>query len=68
MHFNPDPLPNEPIGDLSLVADGQYDSAIQASIWPTLLDSFPYPDANEETGPQGADLLAIAIGSDESDE
>ena len=57
MHFHPDPLPNEPEGDHSLAADGHHDSIIQPSIWPALLASFPYPDASEETGPQGTDLL-----------
>ena len=67
VYFHPDPLPNEPAGNCSLTANGQHDSAIQSSIWPALLASFPYLDANEETGPQGTDLLAIAIGSDEPD-
>ena len=50
MHFHPDPLPNELAGDHSLVVDGQHGSAIQPSVWPALFASFPYPDANEETG------------------
>ena len=57
MHFHPDPLPNEPAGDRSLTADSQHGFAIQPSVRPTLLASFPYPDASEETGPQGTDLL-----------
>ena len=57
MHFHPDPLPNEPAGDRSLARDGQHDSAIHPSVWPTLLSSFPYLNASEETGPQGTDLL-----------
>ena len=57
MHFHPDPLPNKPVGDRSLTANGQHDSAIQPSVWPALLGSFPYPDAGEETGPQGIELL-----------
>ena len=57
MHFHPDPLPNEPVGDRSLVADGQHVSAIYPYVWPTILASFPYPGASEETGPQGTDLL-----------
>ena len=56
MYFHPDPLPNEPAGNRSLATDGQHDSAFQPSIWPALLASFPYPDASEETGPQGTDL------------
>ena len=32
MNFNPDPLTNEPIGDRSLVVDGQHSSAIMPSI------------------------------------
>ena len=57
MHFHPDPLPNELVGDRSLAVDGQHGSAIQPSIWPTLLALFPYPNANKETGIQGSDLL-----------
>ena len=57
MHFHHDPLPNEPLGDRSLAADGQYSPAIQPSAWPALLSSFPYPGANEEIGPQETDLL-----------
>ena len=57
MHFHPDPLPNESAGDRSLAADGQHSSAIQPSVWPAFLSSFPYSDAREETGPQGTDLL-----------
>ena len=51
------PLPNEPAGDRSLAANGQHGSAIQPSVWPALLASFPYPDASEETGPQETDLM-----------
>ena len=68
MHFHPDPLPNEPAGDRSLAADGQHSSSIQPSVWLSLLASFLYLDASEETGPQGTDLLGIAIGSDKLDE
>ena len=57
MHFHPNPLPNEPAGNRSLTADGQHDSAIQPYVWSALLALFPYPNANEETGPQGTDLL-----------
>ena len=57
MHFHPDPLPNEPAGDRSLAADGQHGSVIQPSVWVALLALFPYPDASEETGLQGIDLL-----------
>ena len=57
MHFHLNPLPNEPAGDRSLAADGQHGSTIQPSVWPALLASSPYPDASEETGPQGTDLL-----------
>ena len=57
MHFHPDPLLNEPIGDHSLTVNGQHDFAIQPSVWPTLLASFPYPDASKKTGPQGTGLL-----------
>ena len=41
----------------SLAADGQHGSAIQSYVWATLLALFPYPDAIEETGLQGIDLL-----------
>ena len=41
----------------SLAVAGQHGFIIQPSIWPTLLALFPYLDANEETGRQGADLL-----------
>ena len=57
MHFQLDPLPNEPTSDRSLATDGQHGSAIQPSVWPALLASFPYPDASEATGLQGTDLL-----------
>ena len=57
MHFHPDPFPNELAGDCSLAADGQHSSVIQPSVWPALLDSFPYLDVSEETGPQGTGLL-----------
>ena len=57
MHFHPNPLPKKPTGDCSLAKDDQHGSSIQPSVWPALLDSFPYLDANEETGPQGTDLL-----------
>ena len=57
MHFHPDPLPSEPAGDCCLAADGQQGSAIQPSVWPALLVSFIYPNASEETSPQGTDLL-----------
>ena len=57
MHFHLDPLPNEPVGGRSLATDGQHGSPIQPSIWPALLASSPYPDANEATNPQEADLL-----------
>ena len=72
MHFHSDPLPNELTGDRSLAIDGQHGSAIQSSVWPALLASSPYPNASEEIGPQGTDLLgcllAMAIGSDGPDE
>ena len=57
MHFHPNPLPNELVGDRSLVVDGQHSSTILSFFWSTLLASFPYPDVNEEIGPQGTDLL-----------
>ena len=57
MNFHSDPLPNEPAGDRSIATDGQNGSVIQPSIWPALLASFPYPEASEETGPQGTDFL-----------
>ena len=57
MRFHPDPLPDEPVGDRSLVADGQHGSAIQPSVWPVLPTSSPYPDASERIGLQGTDLL-----------
>ena len=40
-----------------LAADGQHSYAIQPSVWPALLASFPYLNSSEETGPQGTDLL-----------
>ena len=55
MHFHSDPLPNEPTSDRSLVADDQHSSVIQPSVWPALLASSPYPEASEETHPQGTD-------------
>ena len=57
MHFHPDPLPNELIGDRSLAANDQHSSAIEPSVWPALLASFPYLNASEETGPQGTNFL-----------
>ena len=57
MHFHPDPLPNEPVGDCSLAENGQHGFTVQPSIWPALLASSPYPDASEETSLQGTDLL-----------
>ena len=57
MRFHPDPLPDEPVGDCSLAADGQHDYAFQPSVWPVLLASSPYPDVSEENGLQGTDLL-----------
>ena len=57
MHFHHDPLPNKPVGDRSLAAGGQNGFAIQPSVWPALLSSFPYPNASGETSPQGTDLL-----------
>ena len=50
-------LPDEPISDHFLVADGQHISAIQPSVWPVLPASSPYPDASEGTSLQGTDLL-----------
>ena len=64
-HFHLDPLPNKPTGDRSLATGGQHGFSIQPSVWLALLALFPYPDASEETGPQGTDLLAITIGFDE---
>ena len=57
MHFHPDPLPNGSTGDRSPTTDGQHSPAIQPSVWLALLASFPYPNASEETGPQGTDFL-----------
>ena len=57
MHFHPDPLPNEPAGDCSLVVNGQHDFTVQPSVWPVLLAWSPYPDASEETSLQGTYLL-----------
>ena len=57
MHFHHDPLPDEPVGDRSLIADSQNDSATQPSVWPVLPASSPYPDAGEGTGLPGTDLL-----------
>ena len=36
MRFHLDPLLDEPVGDRSLTADGQYNYAIQSSVWPVL--------------------------------
>ena len=49
--FHPDPLPNEPADNRSLVVDGQHGSAIQPSVWLAILVLFPYPDTSEETCP-----------------
>ena len=57
MHFHHDPLPNELAEDCSLAADGQHGSIIHPFVWLALLASFQYPDASEETSPQGTDLL-----------
>ena len=57
MHYHPDPLLNEPAGDRSLAAEGQHGSVIQPYVWPILLASSPYHNANKETGPQGTNLL-----------
>ena len=57
MHFHPYPSPNESTSSHSLVADRQQGLAIHPSVWPALCASLPYPEANEETGPQGTDLL-----------
>ena len=57
VHFHPDPLPNEPTCDCSLVADGQHGSVIQPSVWPVLLASPPYPDTSQGNGFQGTYLL-----------
>ena len=57
MHFPPDPLLDDPAGDRSLTADSQHGLVIKPSVWPTLFASFPYPDASEETSPQGTNLL-----------
>ena len=57
MHFHPDPLPNELVGNRSLTVDGQHGSAIQPYVWPALFALFTYLDANEKTGPQGTNLL-----------
>ena len=57
VHFHPDPLPNELVGNHSLAIEGQHGSTIQPSVCPALLALFPYPDASEETSSQGADLL-----------
>ena len=51
MQFHHDSLPNEPAGDHSLTVDGQHGYAFYPSVWPTLLASSPYPNANKETGP-----------------
>ena len=57
MHFHPDPLPNEPAGDCSLVVDGWNGFIIKPYVWPVLLALSRYPDASEETSLQGTDLL-----------
>ena len=59
MHFHPNPLPNELVGDHSLAVDGQHGSVIQPSVWPTLLALSPYPNASEEIGPQGTDCWVV---------
>ena len=55
--FYSNPLPNKPAGDHFLAANGQHDSIIQPYVWPVLIASPPYLDANERTGLQGTDLL-----------
>ena len=57
MCYHPDSLLNELVGHCCLVTDGQHDFATQPSVWPTLLASSPYLDANEETGLQETDSL-----------
>ena len=57
MHFQPDLLPDEPMGDRFLTADGHHDSTIRASVWPILLSSSPYLDTSKGTGLQGTGLL-----------
>ena len=57
MHFQPDLLPDEPVGNRFLTVDGQQGFAIQPSVWPVLPASSPYPDANEGSGLQGTGFL-----------
>ena len=57
MRFHPDLLSDEPVSNLFLAIDGQHNSVIPPSVWPVLLASSPYPDANEGTGLQGTNLL-----------
>ena len=49
MHFQPNLLPDEPVGDHFLAAYGQHVSTIQPFVWSVLLASSRYPDANEGT-------------------
>ena len=55
--FQPDLLPDEPVGDHFLIVDGQPGFAIHPSTWPVLPALSPYPSANEGTGLQGTGLL-----------
>ena len=55
--FSPRSSSKQARRDRSLTADGQHGFAIQPSIWPALLASFPSTDTNEETSLQGTDLL-----------
>ena len=57
MHFHPDLLSDEPVGDCFLTTDGQHSSAIQPYVWRVLPVSFPYPDASEGIGLEGTNLL-----------
>ena len=57
MRFHHDLLPDEPVGDRFLDADGQHSSVIQPSVWPILPISSPYLDASKGTGLEGTGLL-----------
>ena len=59
MHFQPDLLPNELLGDLFLAAYGQHGSAIQPYVWHVLPASSPYPDAVDHYPIHGPMRLAF---------
>ena len=57
IHFQSVLLPDEPVGNRSLAADGQHGYAIQPSVWPVLPALSPYPDAREGTSLPETSLL-----------